>query len=79
MALFTSDATMAPFSGELPAPDRIWQPGFWLCEIPLAWYLAYRAGWGVRGVFAAIPIAELFITLMGLAMFMRGSWKRRAI
>jgi hypothetical protein len=33
----------------------------------------------VRGVFAAIPISEAFITLMGLAMFMRGGWKRRAI
>jgi hypothetical protein len=30
-------------------------------------------------VFASIPISEAFITLMGLAMFIRGGWKRRII
>jgi Na+-driven multidrug efflux pump len=34
---------------------------------------------GVRGVFASIPISELFITLMGLAMFWRGTWKKQSI
>jgi Na+-driven multidrug efflux pump len=53
--------------------------GFWLCEVPLAWMLAYPVGWGARGVFASIPIAEALISLMGLAMFVRGGWKRRAI
>jgi Na+-driven multidrug efflux pump len=33
----------------------------------------------VGGVFAAIPISETFIALMGLAMFLRGSWKLRKI
>jgi putative MATE family efflux protein len=66
-------------AGDTVTPTFINLIGFWLCEIPLAWMLAYHVGWGVRGVFAAIPISEAFITLMGLAMFMRGGWKRRAI
>ena len=66
-------------AGDTLTPTFINLIGFWLCEIPLAWLLAYRVGWGVRGVFAAIPISEAFITLMGLTMFMRGGWKRRAI
>ena len=53
--------------------------GFWLCEVPLAWALAFPAGLAVRGVYLAIPIAEFFITLMGLAMFVRGRWKKRRI
>ena len=66
-------------AGDTVTPTIINVIGFWLCEIPLAWALAYSAGWGVSGVFAAIPISEAFITLMGLAMFMRGSWKQRKI
>jgi Na+-driven multidrug efflux pump len=50
-----------------------------MCEIPLAWFLAYPAGMGVRGVFASIPIAEALITVLGLMLFLRGSWKKRKI
>jgi len=66
-------------AGDTVTPTIINLIGFWMLEIPLAWALAYRASMGVRGVFAAIPISELVITLMGLAMFLRGSWKRRKI
>ncbi|PWU05305.1 MAG: MATE family efflux transporter [Terriglobia bacterium] len=66
-------------AGDTVTPTIINAIGFWLCEIPLAWLLAYTAGRGVSGVFAAIPIAESLIALMGLAMFMRGTWKRRTI
>jgi putative MATE family efflux protein len=53
--------------------------GFWLCEIPLAWALAYPAHMRVDGVFAAIPISEGFIALMGIVAFRRGTWKTRKI
>ena len=53
--------------------------GFWLCEIPLAWTLAFGYGWQVRGVFWSIPLAEFFITLMGVLMFIRGRWKEQKI
>src|SRR5215471_6607197 len=66
-------------AGDTVTPTIINVFGFWLCQIPLAWALAYRAGMAVPGVFASIPISELFITIMGLAMFWRGSWKRKRI
>jgi putative MATE family efflux protein len=66
-------------AGDTITPTIINLLGFWFCEIPLAWALAFPAKMGVRGVFASIPIAELFITLMGLAMFARGRWKERRI
>jgi putative MATE family efflux protein len=66
-------------AGDTVTPTVINVFGFWLCEIPLAWALAYPARMGVRGVFASIPISELFITLMGLAMFWRGAWKKQSI
>jgi putative MATE family efflux protein len=66
-------------AGDTLTPALINLVGFWFCEIPLAWTLAYRVGMGVRGVFASIPISEGLVTLMGLAMFLRGGWKRRVI
>jgi putative MATE family efflux protein len=66
-------------AGDTVTPTVINIIGFWLCEIPLAWALAYHAGWGVDGVFAAIPISECFITAMGLVCFWRGRWKQRRI
>ncbi len=66
-------------AGDTVTPTIINIIGFWLCEIPLAWALAFRAGMQVRGVFAAIPIAELLITGMGLTMFLRGNWKKSKI
>jgi putative MATE family efflux protein len=66
-------------AGDTVTPTLINFVGFWCCEIPLAWVLAYRAGMGVAGVFASIPISEVLITVMGLAMFLKGGWKRRTI
>lgn len=66
-------------AGDTVTPTLINIVGFWLCEIPLAWALAFPAGMGVRGIFSAIPIAHVLITAMGLIMFVRGSWKRRRI
>ncbi|HYP14316.1 MAG TPA: MATE family efflux transporter, partial [Bryobacteraceae bacterium] len=66
-------------AGDTVTPTWINVIGFWLCEIPLAWALAYPVGWGVRGVFASIPIAECLITAIGLFMFMKGTWKEKKI
>jgi putative MATE family efflux protein len=66
-------------AGDTVTPTLINVVGFWLCEIPLAWALAFHRQMGVNGVFAAIPISEAFITAMGVTMFLRGRWKRQAI
>ena len=66
-------------AGDTVTPTIINLIGFWLCQIPLAWTLAFRSGLEVTGVFWSIPTAELLITLMGLAMFMRGRWKLQKI
>jgi len=66
-------------AGDTVTPTLINLIGFWVLEIPIAYVLAFQLNWGVRGVFASIPIAEVFITLMGLFMFLRGTWKTRTI
>ena len=66
-------------AGDTVTPTIINVIGFWVCEIPLAWALAFHAGWQVPGVYYSIPIAELLITVLSLVMFMRGTWKQTKI
>lgn len=66
-------------AGDTITPTMINAIGFWLFEIPIAYLLAYPGGLQVRGVFMAIPIAHVVITLLGVTMFMRGGWKTRRI
>jgi Na+-driven multidrug efflux pump len=52
---------------------------FWFLEIPLAHWLATRAGQGPRGVFIAIAIAFSLLAMASAALFRRGKWKRRTL
>lgn len=66
-------------AGDTLTPTIINIIGFWICEIPLAWALAFPGGMEVRGIFYAIPVAHCVITAMGVTMFIRGGWKERRI
>ncbi|KAA9331922.1 MATE family efflux transporter [Adhaeribacter soli] len=50
--------------------------GFWLLQIPLAYFLAKTLGLGPTGVFIAIPVAETSITLASIVLFRKGKWKK---
>ena len=52
---------------------------YWVLQLPLAYVLAYAAGLGPTGVFAAITIAESLIAVIGVVVFRRGRWKRRTV
>src|SRR5262245_14019378 len=53
--------------------------GYWLFQIPVAYWLAFRAFPGPTGVFAAIPIAETAIAIVGVTLFRQGRWKKKRI
>ena len=53
--------------------------GYWLFQIPLAYILAFKTSLGPTGVFAAIPIAETAIAIVGVTLFRRGHWKKKRI
>ena len=48
---------------------------YWLFQVPIAYMLAYYWEWGPDGVFASIPLAETFLTLVSLWIFRAGKWK----
>jgi putative MATE family efflux protein len=66
-------------AGDTQTPTMINIVSFWLCEIPLGWYLANRTSLGVNGVFTAIPVSNTVMTGISLIVFARGAWKRRRI
>ncbi|HTW64830.1 MAG TPA: MATE family efflux transporter, partial [Bryobacteraceae bacterium] len=66
-------------AGDTITPTVINVVSFWLCEIPLAWFLANRTSLGVDGVFAAIPVSNTVMTVISLIVFARGTWKLRRI
>jgi putative MATE family efflux protein len=66
-------------AGDTVTPTWINVIGFWCCQIPLAWVLAFPAGMGPKGVFASIPLSESLMTVLALALFWRGKWKLRQI
>ncbi len=52
---------------------------FWLLQIPLAYTLATQSGLGPNGVFWAIVISESTLSIVGVAVFRRGRWKRQQV
>jgi len=52
---------------------------FWLWEIPLAWILSHRAGFGPQGAFWAVTIAFSTLAVASVLLFRRGRWKVRTV
>ena len=52
---------------------------FWMLQIPLAWWLASVAGFGPGGVFWSIVISESLLSVFGVAVFRRGSWRLQQV
>jgi len=66
-------------AGDTWAPTRLGFFCFWLLEIPLAYVLADRLGFGPLGVFVAIPIAFSAYAIAALVMFRSGRWKTKVV
>ena len=66
-------------AGDTFTPTVINIFGYWLFQIPLAYLLAVHTSLGSKGVFAAIPIAETAIAIVGITLFRKGRWKQKRI
>lgn len=51
---------------------------FWLTQIPLAYWLAEIVSIGPNGIFIAMVVAEILLTILGVVVFRRGAWKLRS-
>jgi putative MATE family efflux protein len=66
-------------AGDTRTPTWINLIAFWMIQIPLAWWLSSSTGFGPRGVFWSIAIAESILTLIAAWMFRRGGWKTQVV
>jgi Na+-driven multidrug efflux pump len=66
-------------AGDTITPTIVNFFGFWLLEIPLAWWLAIPLKMKSNGPFFAIAIAETAMAAVSAVLFKRGRWKRKRI
>ena len=63
-------------AGDTRTPTWINFIGFWLFQIPLAYFMAKGLHWGPAGAFIAIPVAETAIAIAAWILFKKGKWKK---
>ncbi len=66
-------------AGDTVTPTIVNFFGFWLLEIPLAYFLAIPAHMHANGVYVSIVVAEGFIAGVSILLFRRGRWKKQQI
>ena len=66
-------------AGDTVTPTWVHFFGFWLLEIPVAYFLAIPAHVGANGVYISIVVAECAIAAAGILLFRRGRWKGQQI
>jgi MATE family, multidrug efflux pump len=66
-------------AGDTVTPTIVNFFGFWLLEIPLAYWLAIRMQMQSNGAFWAIVVAEGAIAGVSAILFKQGRWKRQKI
>jgi putative MATE family efflux protein len=66
-------------AGDTVTPTIVNFFGFWLFEIPLAYWLAIPLHLRSNGVFASIAIAEGAMAVASAILFKQGKWKKKKI
>jgi putative MATE family efflux protein len=66
-------------AGDTLTPTYINLFGFWILEIPLAWWLAMHSFMHVNGVFVAVVVAQAVVVVIGLVLFRQGRWAKQRI
>ncbi len=63
-------------AGDTATPTTLNLVCFWLCQIPLAWALAFHTGLGPNGVYLAVVVSDSLLAALGVLLFRRGHWKK---
>jgi putative MATE family efflux protein len=63
-------------AGDTATPTVLNLLCFWVCQIPLAWALAFHTGLGPNGVYFAVLFSDTLLAALGILLFRRGKWKQ---
>jgi putative MATE family efflux protein len=66
-------------AGDTVTPTIVNFFGFWMFQIPLAWWLAFHTRMHTQGVFLAVVFSEAAIAAASMLIFRRGKWKQQKI
>ena len=66
-------------AGDTLTPTIVYFFGFWVLELPLAWWLAVGLHLGPEGAFLSVVIAECSIAVASIVLFRQGRWKQQKI
>ena len=62
-------------AGDTRTPTRINLVAFWMFQLPLAYLASQILNMGPMGVFLAITLAEVLLSLLAFRAFRKGKWK----
>lgn len=66
-------------AGDTVTPTTLNLFCFWMCQIPIAWLLAFHTSLGPRGVFVAVVIGDTLLALTSILLFRHGTWKKKLV
>ncbi|MGB5379068.1 MATE family efflux transporter [Muriicola sp.] len=66
-------------AGDTRTPTKINFIAFWLIQLPFAYLVSLYLDWGVLGVFVAITLAEVLLSVMAVFWFRKGHWKQTVV
>ena len=52
---------------------------YWVVQLPVAYFLSFRFGFGPNGVYYAILLAEMLLSIIAIYVFRLGRWKEKVI
>ena len=62
-------------AGDTKTPTKINFLIFWVFQLPMAYLIAITFNYGAIGVFIAIAVAEILLTIISYILFKQGKWK----
>ncbi len=66
-------------SGDSKTPTIINFFGFWVVQIPLAYFLSTMLNMHSTGIYIAIPVSESLMAVALIIIFKRGKWKKQIV
>jgi putative MATE family efflux protein len=66
-------------AGDTFTPTILNLVSFWVCQIPLGWFLAFHTSLGTNGVFVSVVVSDSLLALLSILWFRRGTWKQTKV